>query len=50
MEVKGGRGKVQDPTSLKDKGNMFFKSCEFDKAIECYTECLNKISGGTMIK
>lgn len=33
MVVKGGRQIVKDPTSLKDRGNMFFNSCEFDKAI-----------------
>lgn len=43
MAVKGGRARAQDPTSLKDKGNMHFKACEFDKAIDCYSECLAKL-------
>lgn len=33
MVVKGGRAQIKDPTSLKDRGNMYFNSCEFDKAI-----------------
>ena len=43
MAVKGGRAAPKDPTSLKDRGNMHFNSCEFDKAIDCYSECLNKL-------
>jgi hypothetical protein len=33
MMVKGGREVIRDPTSLKDRGNLHFKSCEYQKAI-----------------
>ena len=44
MAVKGGREVIRDPTSLKDRGNLHFKSCEYQKAIEYYTECLDKLA------
>ena len=53
MVVKGSRNvanAVKDPTSLKDKvkkhlikGNLHFKVCEYERAINYYSECLDKI-------
>ena len=50
MMVKGTRNIVKDPTSLKDKvllcdikGNLHFKVCEYDRAIQYYTQCLDKV-------
>lgn len=33
MNVKGGRKVIRDPTSLKDKGNVFYKACDYLRAI-----------------
>lgn len=44
MQVKGGREIIRDPTSLKDRGNLHFKACEYQKAIEYYAECIDKLS------
>ena len=34
---------VKDPTSLKDKGNVYYKACDYTRAIECYSECVEKL-------
>jgi tetratricopeptide (TPR) repeat protein len=43
INVHGRRAQVVDPTELKDKGNLHFQCLEFDKAINCYSECLKKL-------
>jgi len=40
--VKGGRSSYNEVESLKEKGNLFFKSGDYNKAIEMYSECLRK--------
>jgi tetratricopeptide (TPR) repeat protein len=42
--IKGGTVKKSNMAdTLKQQGNAFFMSLEYDKAIDCYTRCLPHI-------
>ncbi|KRX09003.1 hypothetical protein PPERSA_01890 [Pseudocohnilembus persalinus] len=50
IQIKGGRGPLNSINSLRDKGNLYFKSTEYEKAIEQYTECIKLFSSSQITR
>ena len=41
IEIKGGSTKYNEAEDLKNQGNSFFVSLNFEQAASCYTKCIN---------
>lgn len=41
--IKGGRNTAHELDSLKEKANLHYRNFEFSKALELYSECLDKL-------
>lgn len=47
MVIKGGRTTIHELDSLKDRANLCFRTFDYPKALELYSECIEKLDNLT---